>query len=1246
MKITIKTYFSFLKQVFLLASILLLTEQVFAQSPKVPSLSPDKYVTQFSIDIWGTGEGLPSRSLSYLEQTPDGYLWISSFQGLFRFDGVKFDDFDVTNTFGHLKIGSTNDFFQRADGTLCISTLGDGLLGFKNGKFKHLGYIEASIQTVLYDTPTHAWVATKAHGVYELNDSTFTPFTKVKVLNKIWVSDITKDREENLWFSTEGNGLVKIDKNGNSVIYTTEDGLNSNTIRTTFQDSQGKIWIGTNKGLCYFENNEIKIEEQVADYPINRMLEDYYGSLWLASEKGLLRRNVKTKEFEVLNEKNGLPHKNIQDILLDMEGNLWFTTYRAGLGRIQEGKFSNFTMHSGLASKAISAIHEVGKNEYLVATDVGIINKINQDKISKFDFQTNLHNARLKHINKDSKGNILISSYAGLLMISPDGTETLHNKKSGLPSSQIRMTFEDHLGNIWIGTRVHGLIKMTPDKKITVYNKENSDLSSNFIMSINQDNTNKLIIGTNDSGVNVIDIEQEGFSVTSYIHELTSRLVFSTYTDKENNTWITTNTGLNHLKDGKITHCKTKDGLLTGVCFDMIEDDNGYFWISTSFGVMRVSKQELNEFAAGKKDKITSVKMFNKSDGMVGEECTGAAFSIKTQGGILMFPTLSGVTFIDPNNIPINSVIPPITIEKLVVDDTEINILDKINIKPDKQRFTFYFTALSLIAPQDISLKYKLEGYDKDWTDSKGERQTVYTGLPYGKYTFRVKASNNDGIWNEEGEVLEFEVEPHFYQTIPFYVISTILLILLIYGGYRYRMRSVEREKAILEKLISERTEEVHSQKNKIEEQNKRLEIAYNDVSTLSKIGKEVTATLDTSKLNEVLYSSVNKLMKADGFGVGVYNKDTNSLDFENYIENGEVLPFSSEHLEGGDSFAIKCFKKQQIILVQDLDNIKKNVNYDEIHGLDPNALIYVPLVVENQSVGVVTVQSFDDTIYTNSDVTILQTLGSYIAIALVNADSYSIIENKNKLITDSIRYAERIQQAVLPSHKSLSENFEEDFILFSPKDIVSGDLYWFNQVGNKSFVAVGDCTGHGVPGAFMSMIGLASLNEIVNKERVYSPAKILTLLHTTIKTSLKQKETSNDDGMDIALCLIEKQNEGNVKITFSGAKRPLYYSEHGELKVLKGNRKSIGGSKKDQPFSEKEFFLQKGEVLYLFSDGIIDQHAPNRKRFGTPLLEKTLKENLSKNLADQEKRIKKVLKNHQQDMPQRDDIAMIGLRV
>ncbi|MGB0523630.1 MAG: 7TM diverse intracellular signaling domain-containing protein [Flammeovirgaceae bacterium] len=258
-------------------------------------------------------------------------------------------------------------------------------------------------------------------------------------------------------------------------------------------------------------------------------------------------------------------------------------------------------------------------------------------------------------------------------------------------------------------------------------------------------------------------------------------------------------------------------------------------------------------------------------------------------------------------------------------------------------------------------------------------------------------------------------------------------------------------------------------------------------------------------------------------------------------------------------------------------------------------------------------------------------------------------LRHKNEQITDSIRYAKTIQEALLPFKTRLSENLSEYFIIYRPKDIVSGDFYWFEKIGNKNLMAVVDCTGHGVPGGFMSMIGISVLNDIVIKNQIIDPATILFQLDETINKVLKQDEEGNQDGMDLAFCTFETLDTGQVKVIFAGAKRPLYYAEYGqeEIQELKGDRCAIGGyHAREVMFTNQEVMLPKGSVLYLTTDGIADQHNTQNQKFGSPRLKNLLSRIHHLPMAGQQKTIIEVLELHQQDQIQRDDIAVVGIRL
>jgi serine phosphatase RsbU (regulator of sigma subunit)/tetratricopeptide (TPR) repeat protein len=273
-------------------------------------------------------------------------------------------------------------------------------------------------------------------------------------------------------------------------------------------------------------------------------------------------------------------------------------------------------------------------------------------------------------------------------------------------------------------------------------------------------------------------------------------------------------------------------------------------------------------------------------------------------------------------------------------------------------------------------------------------------------------------------------------------------------------------------------------------------------------------------------------------------------------------------------------------------------------------------------------------------------------------AKKNEIILKTNEKITSSINYAQTIQQAILPTGRNMQEALDDFFVIYRPKDIVSGDFYWFSHIKSKQegeadkvFVAVADCTGHGVPGAFMSMIGNTLFNEIVNHESIYQPAEVLTLLNERTQIALKQNsksgESSNQDGMDVCLCLLERVNHSQTKVTFAGAKRPLYVYKGAEFTEMKGDRKCIGGFQKGVvDFTDNEFILDNGSVLYLTTDGFADQNDPNRRKIGSRRLKKMLSDNAHLLLFRQKLALENVLDGHKQDSDQRDDITIVGIKL
>jgi predicted ATPase/serine phosphatase RsbU (regulator of sigma subunit)/tRNA A-37 threonylcarbamoyl transferase component Bud32 len=263
--------------------------------------------------------------------------------------------------------------------------------------------------------------------------------------------------------------------------------------------------------------------------------------------------------------------------------------------------------------------------------------------------------------------------------------------------------------------------------------------------------------------------------------------------------------------------------------------------------------------------------------------------------------------------------------------------------------------------------------------------------------------------------------------------------------------------------------------------------------------------------------------------------------------------------------------------------------------------------------------------------------------------DSHKVIEEINRNITKSINYAQRIQQAILPQGQNIVEQLPAFFIIFKPKEVVSGDFYWFNIIDNKQFLIVADCTGHGVPGAFLSMIGSMLLNKIIMEKRQLSPALILEELHVDVRHALQQedKKRQANDGMDIGLCQLDLTQK---TLVYAGAKRPLYVYQHNTQQLIKisGDRKSIGGRQKEQirHFTNHTIKFSEGDVLYLSSDGFVDQNNAQGKKFGSFQFETMLQSVAEFDPQIQKQKIGDALRKHQGKESQRDDISLIGVKL
>ncbi len=446
------------------------------------------------------------------------------------------------------------------------------------------------------------------------------------------------------------------------------------------------------------------------------------------------------------------------------------------------------------------------------------------------------------------------------------------------------------------------------------------------------------------------------------------------------------------------------------------------------------------------------------------------------------------------------------------------------------------------------------------------------------------------------------------------------------------------------------------------------LEDKVEDTKLLGQIAKDITSSLSVETIISHVYENVNTLMSADSFGIGLYNPATQSLQFPGFIERNEKMPFFEFFVADKNRFAVWCFDNEKEIFVNELG--KEYNRYIKglqapVAGSDPESVIYLPLFTKDKKIGVITVQSFTRNAYTEYHLDILKNLAVSVAIALDNAGLYQnletkveertaevmhqkqIIEQKNKEITDSINYAQQIQQAILPLTHDIYQLLPDSFGLYRPKDVVSGDFYWVGKQGGKVMVAATDCTGHGVPGAFMSMLASNKLDDAIFEKKMTRPSDILCTLNTGIKTTLKQNQEGSlsRDGLDIALISI---NLETMKMEFAGANRPLLRMRNGEMTEIPPTKSAIGGLTPDnQEFANEEIEIAKGDCLYIFTDGYADQFGGEE---GKKFMSKRFKELLFSihqlPMKEQETILEKTFHQWRGSREQIDDILVIGIRI
>ncbi|MCP4146545.1 MAG: helix-turn-helix domain-containing protein [bacterium] len=747
--------------------------------------SADEYI----INRLTTKNGLPQNTIYDITQDQDGYIWIGTDQGVVRYDGINFLQYNNANTKA-IKNNSITALCAASDGTLWIGTFGGGVVIYKDKTFTGFstrnGLSNDFIWVITEDKQHHIWLGTVGGGLMRFKNNRFDTFTVTDGLSDNIINALVQDRKGNLWIGTE-KGLNRL-MDSKIETYAREEGIANNNIMSVFEDSRGVLWVGTLNGLTAKKGNKtatFTTKEGLSNNMIRSIFEDRRNNIWVATDDGLNRLVRKTSlEMKITPFLSGEGDTNnsLIRIFEDREGNLWVGSTGDGLTILHHRKLLNYTMKDGLSRDYTKAVLQDTNGAMWIGTNGGGLNRIGKTNITVFTREHGLGSNFVNSILQDKNANLWCGTAKGLNLYKND-TFTLFTRKDGLSSDSIRIVYEDSSGTLWIGTYGGGLNRF--DKKENKFSAltTNNGLSDNFILSMAEDKEKNLWIGTN-KGLN--RFKDNHFETFTREHGLSDDMIYDVYPDSEGALWLGTNGGgLNRFKDGKFSSFTTEKGLFNNVIYRVIEDNKGNLWMSSNKGIFTVSKRELNAMARGVRSYL-SCKYFDEGDGMKSSVCTGGfqPAGSKMKNGLLWFPTIKGIVILDPATINYNSVAPPVFIERVVVDAVSRSKKALLELPADSNEIKIQFTALCYTAPAKIRFRYSLSvnGYEGKWVETHSRARVIYSQLPAGRYQFKVKACNNDGVWNTKGAAVSFTLVPPFHGTFWFYLFIAALVTAAGFG--------------------------------------------------------------------------------------------------------------------------------------------------------------------------------------------------------------------------------------------------------------------------------------------------------------------------------------------------------------------------------------------------------------------------------------------------------------------------------
>lgn len=1012
---------------------------------------------EYTFQQFSQQHGLNDPFIYALTQDDRGFLLVGTGEGLGIFDGVSFRMKFVADSLSEDFISVLH---RGKSGHIWIGHKEGGISYLHNGvisPYQKQNSVESLITGIASSIEGKIWIASQNDGLLLVDwlNGLETSF-KDQFTDKI-VNGIETGEQDEILVATD-NGLLEyrlIEHVGLMKQNTFLEGMNISNVRSMGRNKFVVSTISEGVFILKLGTDEVKSIPLPEDIVIKDIYVDDEGNIYVCTiNEGLIKYTPDEDKVSVYNTGNGMETDAINTVFVDREETVWIGSYGKGVYKHAHEIFTYY-LKSNQEYTEVRDVFVRGKEKFFALENYVV--RVKGDRFNKADTIFFPNKALISSIWVDAFGDVWVGTTS-------EGVMKYHRESGSiqrfnLSSDLLSRSISDITGNgktIWFGT-LNGLYKFDIKKgKLNKFDISKGLAHNSVNCLLIDPKKDILYVGNKSTQLSVLKNNQ----IKNYSYFDNNRVlsIYDMELMKDGSVAIASHgDGILFFRDSSFHKLTTQNGLSSNFCYGIQEGKEGVVWV-THNGTL--SKLHI-------KEKDTTFRSYGESDGVNFSFLKGA---IGGEKGSVWFGTQQGLLRFDETTNAINLAPPVVGIHEFRINGDISPVSSTLELSPGTYDFVFEIRGVSLKNPKSVQMKYKLEGYDTEWSDVSTTSSIKFSKISDGTYSLKIVAYNDDLVGSDELEYIRIVIRRPIWKKWWFWLIVAGAIALGIYWLLKYRERRYLERQEELEKELQIRTREVREQKEKLED----------------------------------------------------INKD----------------------------------------------------------------------------------------------------------------------------ITDSINYAKRIQDAMSPDMGFFRENFPESFVLYKPRDIVSGDFFWTNRNGNKRMIVCGDCTGHGVPGAFIALISQQLLRETFGIKRIHQPDEILHELDDEIKFLVNSTDAQfhTPEGMDVVVCEFDMEN---MKLRWASAMRPLVWYRNGERQYQGGTRSSVGSALDTTVYELHEMDIQKGDVFYMFSDGYPDQFGgvKNKKLKISGLL-KILDEAQAESMDKQQQLLDDRLLEWQGEQNQTDDIILIGVKI